>query len=93
MSKDIPRDPSHYRPSVHAVQRKKDRGIDWELISDTIATGKVRETHIEDKYLFSKYYEGMDKPIGVVAHAINGTIMTVEFRDGEQDRHDREPRP
>lgn len=76
----IPRDPSHYRLSIHAGQRRVERDIPKEAIADTIETGEVRHTNHENKRLFVKQYPGDEYPVGVVANVEDGEIVTVEWR-------------
>jgi len=76
----IPRDPSHYSPSVHAQQQRRHRGIDWEVVSETIQDGEVLDRHEDDCVLFVRDYEQLQAPVGVVANYEMGVIITVEFR-------------
>jgi len=76
----IPRDPSHYSPSVHAGQQRKHRGIDWEIVADTIQHGEVLDKHEDDCVMFVQEYEQLQAPVGVVANYKMGVLITIEFR-------------
>lgn len=76
---DVPRDPGHYYPSDHAVQRAKERGIDWEDVAQAIAEGEIRQTHEPDRTLFVEEIAVDDERVGVVAHPQDGEIVTVEW--------------
>lgn len=76
----VERDPGYYFPSDHAVNRAKERGIDWPLVASTIKDGEVVESHKDGCYLFIEEFEFVDDPVGVVA-AESGKILTVEWRE------------
>lgn len=77
----VPREPKHYFPSVHAIQRSKDRKITWEETAETIQTGDIVDSHKENCKLFIKHFDYYEKPVGVVASITSGEIITVEFRE------------
>lgn len=74
----VERDPEHYYPSDHAVNRAKQRGIDWPLVASTIKDGEVKPSHKDGCYLFIEEFEFVDRPVGVVV-AESGEIVTVEW--------------
>jgi len=76
----IPRDPSHYSPSVHAQQQRRHRGIDWEIVAETIQDGEVRNSHDDDCVMFVQEYEQLQAPVGVVVDYEMGVIITIEWR-------------
>jgi len=77
---DVPREPEFYHPTTHAGQQRKDRGIEWVQVSKTLADGRVKTSHKKCCRLFIREFEGLDKPVGVVADVTNGEIVTVEWR-------------
>jgi len=77
---DVPRDPSHYYPSDHCVQRKKERDIEWHHVSETLSNGTVKTTHKDGCRLFVCDLENAKEPVGVIAHVESGRILTVQWR-------------
>jgi hypothetical protein len=78
---DIPRNPEHYWPSIHAVQQSKDREIPWEQVSETIETGNTHDAYKADCVQFRKHYPDEEYPLNVVANIENGQIVTVMWRE------------
>jgi len=78
----VPRDPSSYHPSDHAVQQKRWRDISWEQVANTIESGTAHQTPQEDRVLFIKDV-GESDPVGVIAIPDIGEIVTVEWRTKE----------
>lgn len=76
----VPREPKHYFPSVHAIDRAKARGIDWDIVSKTIQDGEIKKSHKDGCRLFVKDYQHTDNPVGVVANIETGEILTVQWR-------------
>jgi len=76
----VPREPKHYFPSVHAIDRAKARGIDWDIVSKTIQEGEIKKSHKDGCRLFVKDYQHTDNPVGVVANIESGEILTVQWR-------------
>jgi len=76
----VPREPDHYHPTVHAVDRAKSRGIDWDIVSKTIQGGEIKKSHKDGCRLFVKDYQHTDNPVGVVANIESGEILTVQWR-------------
>ena len=69
---NIPRDPGHYSPTLHASQRRRDRGLEWEEVSEAIQHGEVSESWSkEDCFVF--YTESCT----AVANVECGDILTV----------------
>ena len=76
-TKYVPRDPSHYRLSMHAAQRRKNRGITFEQIANTIESGIVQEAKGGHPTVeFVHVPMGSDEAVGVVANAADGTVKT-----------------
>jgi len=67
----VSRDPSEYRPTIHAGQRAKERGINWDRVADAIDGGEVRQTHRRGCRLF------VDDGVGVVVDVADREILTV----------------
>lgn len=80
MSSQVPREPSNYQPTTHAVQQSKHRKIDFKDVAQVIQEGATRPTHKDDCYLFISELPHYNDPIGVVANIQNGNILTVEYR-------------
>jgi len=78
--KDVPREPEHYSPTVHAGQQAKHRGIGWQFVSETIKDWSINPSPKADCVLFIKEFISQEKPIGVVANYVDGVIITVEYR-------------
>lgn len=76
----VPREPKHYFPSVHAIDRAKARGIDWDIVSKTIQDGEIKKSHKDGCRLFVRDYQHTDNPVGVVANIESGEILTVQWR-------------
>lgn len=74
------RDPSHYRPTVHAGQRAKEREIDWELVADAIETGDIHDAPGADCYQFVLKTAGATPAVCVVVDAAAGDVLTVAWR-------------
>jgi hypothetical protein len=79
----VPRDPSSYHPSDHAVQQKRWRDISWEQVALTIESGSAHQTPQEDRVLFVQDFPDEEDPIGVIAIPDIGEIVTVEWRTKE----------
>jgi len=79
----INQDPSHYSPSIHAVQKKRERDISWEYVAETIESGEAHATPAQDRVLFVKEFEDTESPVGVVVLPDMGEIVTVEWRTKE----------
>lgn len=76
---EISRDPSDYRPCNHALQRAKYRGIDLELVSETIAEGEAHPSWKEGCYVFTKDFVHTDHPVRVVCDIERGAVVTVAW--------------
>lgn len=79
MSVEISRDPSDYRPRDHALQRAKYRGIDLELVSETIADGSVDPSWEDNCHVFKKSSVHTDYPVRVVANTETCEVITVAW--------------
>jgi len=79
----VPQDPSHYSPSIHAIQQKRDRDITWDQVAKTIESGTAHQTPAEDRVLFVREFEEEEDPVGVVTVPDVGEIVTVEWRTKE----------
>lgn len=79
MNTQISRDPSDYRPRNHALQRAKYRGIDLELVGETIAEGSVHPSYENNCYVFKRDFEHTDKPVRVVVNAQRQCVITVAW--------------
>lgn len=76
--REPPRDPSQYRLSVHAFQRRKNRGIDKAAIASCIQNGIAQEA--KGGYPSVKFVHvplGVDEAVAVIANAEDGAIKTV----------------
>jgi len=76
----VPREPDHYHPTTHCIDRVKQRDINWEFVSQTIQHGTVKNSHREGCKLFIQDFQGLSDPVGVVANVETGHILTVEWR-------------
>jgi len=90
MSSDVPRNPDHYHPSDHAVIRKKERGMPWDAVADTLRTGEVRHTHRSDVKKFVADLSQTERPVAVAANIKTGEITTVYWEDGQTNWSDEE---
>lgn len=69
---DIPREPGHYSPTIHAQQQQRDRGLEWGEISHAIQHGEVTDSFEKpDCYLF------YTNACTAVANVRDGRILTV----------------
>lgn len=74
---NVPRDPSTYWPTEHAVIRKKMRGISWDAVSDAIANGRLHNEGNNNTCVFIHPTEqGL---LYVTANHENGAIATVAW--------------
>lgn len=77
----ISRDPEFYFPSDHAYNRAKQRGIDFEIVAETIESGQVKDAYGSNCKLFVKEIPTHENPIGVIADVETGKIITIEHRE------------
>jgi transcriptional/translational regulatory protein YebC/TACO1 len=75
----VSRDPSDYEPTNHALQRAKYRGIDLELVAETIEQGECRESHEDDCKVFVNDFEHTDNPVRVVANVEMQSVITAAW--------------
>lgn len=76
---EISRDPSDYRPRDHALQRAKYRGIELDLVAETIAEGRVYSSHKPHCRVFKHDYAHTDRPVRVVADIHAQEVLTVAW--------------
>lgn len=74
------RDPSDYAPTTHAIQRAKERDIEFEDVAATIAEGECRDAMGKHCWLFIKEFPWYDRPLGVIADTHAGDVITVQYR-------------
>lgn len=68
----VPRDPSEFWPTEHAVVRKKERGVDWDDVAHAIQHGQTSKSWSKDNaYLYST------GDVTVAADVEDGAILTV----------------
>jgi len=88
---NIPRDAGFYYPSEHAVIRKRDRNISWEIVSQTIETGEISEANGETRKTFTKWIADEGDILCVVACIKTGNIDTMFwYRGGENENTEYE---
>ena len=80
-SESIPRDPEHYWPTEHCVLRRRKRGIEWDEVSETIATGRVNNDYKNDTCVFTKEID--DELMYVATNHENGAITSI-WKNDEQ---------
>lgn len=80
---EISRDPSDYRPRNHDLQRAKYRGIDLELVSETIEQGSVFDSYKPNCKIFKQNFVHTDHPVRVVVNHESQHVITVawEYED------------
>ena len=74
----VPRDPSHYFPSEHAVVRKKERNVEWDDVSRAIERGRQHAYNDDDCCVF--IYKEDNKRIYVPANVETGEIITIHIQ-------------
>jgi len=77
----IPRDPSAYRPTIHAQQQRRDRGIDWEKVGETIRSGTIEESPANACVVFVREFPRLQRPVGVVVDYVECDVITIEYRN------------
>jgi len=75
----ISRDPSDYEPTNHALQRAKYRGIDLELVAETIEDGECYPSHKEDCRVFKRDFVHTEQPVHVVANVETQSVITAAW--------------
>lgn len=84
--REPPRDASHYRLTVHAAQKHKERGISKDLIAETIREGITQlASGGWPKVRFIHHPAGVNDPIAVVADAEDKEIVTVYWNHKYDD--------
>ena len=82
---DVSRNPRDYHPTVHAIDRAKSRGIEFNTIAEIIRDGELingRGENAETRY-FLKEFPNMGVSIGVVVNPDTGDVVTVRYGNGE----------
>jgi hypothetical protein len=74
------REPSDYTASLHAKQQRKWRDIEGWQVAKTIKEGEIRNSHKKYCKLFIKDFDGYEQPVGVVVNAMQGKVITIEWR-------------
>ena len=69
---DIPRDPQFYRPTIHASQQRRDRGIEWGAVADAIKTGSLERSMIDPTEIIVR-----GENASCVVNPESGDIVTV----------------
>jgi hypothetical protein len=82
----VSRDPEDYTCSTHAKQNRKWRNIKWWQVSEAIKSGEIRDSHKKYCKLFVKDLDGYENPVGVVVNAVQGKVITIEWRRNKGDR-------
>jgi|GEM_PF-1523773 len=80
-SADVSRDPSEYRLSIHAQQRRRERDIECSEIAEAIRGGEVRNTDDVDLRHFVYELPDADVPVYAAADVTSGEIVTVGWKD------------
>lgn len=78
---DVPRDPSEYRLSIHAQQRRRERDIACPEIAQAIRGGEVRNTDKANLRHFVCDLPEAEPPVYVAADITSGEIVTVGWKD------------
>jgi hypothetical protein len=76
----VSRDPEDYTPTMHSRQQQKWRDIEGWQVAKTIKEGEIRDSHKKYCKLFIKELDGYENPVGVVVNAVQGKVITIEWR-------------
>jgi hypothetical protein len=84
---NVPRDPSHYSPSIHAGQQRKHREIPWDAVAATLREGEVRPSAKPSCRVFVARPTWTEGPVRVIANPECGEIVTIAWeRNGDAPR-------
>lgn len=83
---EVPRERSYYSPTTHAGQQRKDRGIEWDWVGQTIENGGVKDGEKRNVVVFTYNIHG-EGNVRVVASIANGDILTITWESETAEKN------
>jgi len=77
----VDRDPSEYRLTLHAQQRRRERDIECSEIAEAIRGGEIRQTDKGHLRHFVYELETADPPMYAAVDVNAGKVVTVGWKD------------